>query len=112
MRTRARYLGSLALAAILLLGACGGESDEAAPAEPAPGSVTGVISTIEPQEGPIESFEVIHPGEEARTIHIDPELDYGFDLEHLHEHMDQALPVKVGLEERDGTLYATSIDDL
>jgi hypothetical protein len=75
--------------------------------------VTGVISTIDPPEGDIESFELVRPGDDARRIFIDPEADYGFDLQHLHEHMDDAAPVKVTLDERDaGRLYATAIDDV
>lgn len=111
MRARSRYLGPLAVAALLSLGACGGGSTGEATAEQAPGSMTGVVATIEPPEGDIESFELVRPGEDAQRIYIDPELDYGFDLQHLHEHMADEGPVKVSLEEREGRLYATSIED-
>ncbi|MDP9068025.1 MAG: hypothetical protein M3N53_06730 [Actinomycetota bacterium] len=110
MRTRSRYL--FALAALLLLAACSDGGEATAPPEPAPASLTGLISSIEPAEGPIESFELVAPGEEARRILIDPERDYGFDLQHLHEHMDGEDPVKVALEEREGGLYATAIEDV
>lgn len=113
MRARPRHLGAVALAALLLLGACAGGNEGDAPAEPAPASLTGVISTIDPPEGDIESFELARPDEDAQRIFIDPEADYGFDLQHLHEHMEDAAPVKVTLEERDeGRLFATAIDDI
>ncbi len=111
MRTRPRHLGSVAVAALLLLGACASENDVDAPAQPVPGAVTGLIRAIDPSSGPIESFELTRPGDETRQIFIDPGHDYGFDLEHLREHMDGAEPVKVTLDERDGQLFATAIED-
>lgn len=111
MRSRTRYLGFLAFVALGLLGACANEVDSTGASQTAPSTVTGVIGSIDPPQGPIESFELVRPGEDPQRILVDPELDYGFDLQHLHEHMDEALPVRVGLENREGTLYAISIND-
>lgn len=112
MRARSRYLGSLAFAALLLLAACGGESDSSAPAEEAPAPLTGVISSIDPPEGAPESFDLTRPGEDPQRILIDPEVDYGMDLQHLHEHLNGVLPVKVSLDQRVDGLYATAIEDV
>ena len=110
MRSRSRHLVLLAAVGLALLGGCADDSGEAS--SQSAKSLTGVISSIDPPEGTPESFELVRPAEDAQRIAIDPEADYGMDLQHLHEHMDGALPVKVGLEERDGTLYATSIEDV
>ena len=110
MRAGSRYLGALALAAALLLAGCGDDAPEETASPPA--TLTGVIGSIEPPEGSVQSFELIRPGQEPTTILVDPELDYGFDLQHLHEHMDSADPVRVTLDERDDGLYATAIEDV
>ncbi|HJR46249.1 MAG TPA: hypothetical protein VJ927_11660 [Actinomycetota bacterium] len=107
MRSRSRYLGALALALVLALTACG--DDGAAPAQE---TLAGVIDSIEPPEGDIQSFTLVRPGEDPMTILVDPEIDYGFDLQHLHEHHASADPVRVTLDDRDGRLYATAIEDV
>jgi hypothetical protein len=84
-----------------LLVACGSAT------EPAPERVTGLISEIERGEaGQITSITV-----RGYEIRIDPERDYGFDLEHLAEHQVQRLPVLVRLDQRDDTVYAVEILD-
>lgn len=90
--------------ALLALVACGG--DEAAPVQ-----VVGVIVSV--QDGPngeVESFE-LDSEEEAYTIHIAPDVDYGFALSHLHEHESTGDPVRCVLEEREDRLYALEILD-
>jgi hypothetical protein len=77
----------------------------------APTEVTGLITAIgRNDEGAITSFTVEEVGTPYR-IRIDPTRDYGFDLEHLEVHRDQRLPVRVTLEDRDGTLVAVEILD-
>jgi hypothetical protein len=44
-------------------------------------------------------------------VMIDPTRDYGFNLNHLYEHLDTGDPVHVPLEQRDGTAYAAEIED-
>ncbi len=83
-------------------------------APPAPDEVTGLIVTMTPESlggETVESF-VLEEGDETYEIEIDPDRDYGFDLGHLYEHHTDALPVKVELEDRDGTLVATAIEDV
>jgi hypothetical protein len=92
--------------ALIISAACG----DARPDE-APQSATGLIVEIRRDEGRIAAFTVETRDDSRYDIAIDPELDYGFDLEHLQFHLDQQLPVLVRIDERDGTLYATEILD-
>ncbi len=94
--------------ALLLGAACGGDDgDDAA----APSEVTGVILDIESEGiGQVTSFE-LKDGDETYEIFIAGDVDYGFDLGHLNEHLTTGDPVRVPLEERGGKLYARSIDD-
>jgi hypothetical protein len=82
------FLG--ALLALVALVAC---ADDPAPddAQPAPEEITGPVTKIDS-----ESLG---------------EIDYGFALSHLNEHLATGDPVRVSLDERDGTLYATEIAD-
>jgi hypothetical protein len=77
----------------------------------APTEVTGPISEIgRNDEGAITSFTVEEVGTSYR-IRIDRTRDYGFDLEHLEAHRVKRLPVRVTLDDRDGTLFAVEILD-
>ena len=97
---RVRLFLSLAVVAAV---ACGGPA--------APTEVTGPITDIgRNDEGAITSFTVEEDGPSYR-IRIDQTRDYGFDLEHLEEHRAQRLPVRVTLDDRDGTLVAVEILD-
>lgn len=96
-----------AVAFLVLLGACG----DSGPGSGAPEEVTGVIVDIESEGiGEVTSFE-LKDGDELYTIRIDPEVEYNFDLGHLHEHLQGSEPVRVDLESRDGFLFATTIED-
>ncbi len=98
----------VAMWALLLVGAvaCGG-SERAPPPE----RVTGPIMEIgRGDAGAIESFTVREDGRTFRIL-IDPQRDYGFDLEHLEDHRTSELPVRVRLEQRNGGLYAAEILD-
>ncbi len=74
-------------------------------------SVTGPIIEIAPELGDVESFTVESDSGEEIEILIAPDRDYGFDLQHLHVHLDTGDPVVVGLETDADVLHATSIDD-
>jgi hypothetical protein len=99
----------IALGVVLALASCGG--DNAAVTE-APSNVVGTITDVEPAEGEPTNFVVETEDGETFTIDIDPDVNYGFDLAHLHEHHETGDPVDIDLEERDGTLYAQSIEDV
>jgi hypothetical protein len=92
--------------------ACGGDGSEAPPTRSdAPSTVTGVVIEVSSAGlGRVESL-VVKDGDDSYEILIDPEVDYGFNLDHLHEHRATGDPVRVELEERDGELYAQSIVD-
>ena len=108
---RMRWL-AVALAIAGALSACGSDSgSEAQPGTDAPESITGIVVDIESGGlNEVSRFE-LKDGDETFTILIDEEVDYGFPLGHLSEHMSGALPVKVDIEERDGDLYAQTIED-
>ena len=78
----------------------------------APPQVTGVITSIEPAEGTPTSFTVEEEDGDVYEIAIDPELDYGFSLDHLREHQDTKDPVDVLVKNEDGKLIAVSIADV
>jgi hypothetical protein len=101
-----RVLASLALSALLISG-CSGE-----PAEETPERITGVILSIE-SEGfdAVQSFK-LKVDEQIYTVNIDPDVEYGFPLSHLNEHLQTAGPVEVHLDDRGGDLYALSIEDV
>jgi hypothetical protein len=97
----------IALAAMLLVSvACA----DARPEDP-PGKVTGLIVELQRDEGRIASFILETSDDRRYEVAIDPERDYGFELEHLEEHRLQQLPVEVRIDEREGALYATEILD-
>jgi len=95
----------------LVLVACGGDDPEVARPEEAPSEVTGVIVEIDAELlGEVTSFDV-KDGDTIHTLFIDPNIDYQFPLGHLHEHLETAEPVSCKVEERNGKLYAQTIDD-
>ena len=98
---RAGLVFTLACAA---LAACGGE--ESRP----PAQLVGAIVEVQSDEGSVVSF-TLEAGGDTHTIYIATEIDYGFDLRHLHEHRTTGEPVRCTLEERGERLYALEIAD-
>ena len=106
------------LTCVALLGAsCGGDDAEepaaggAVAAEDAPDEVTGVLLDVESEGvGEVTSF-TLKEGDDTYEIFIAGDVEYGFDLGHLSEHLTAGDPVRVPLEVRDGKLYALSIED-
>ena len=99
------------LALLVLLAACGGSGGSASdrPAPP-PDQVTGVIIEMRYDGEQLVEFD-LETVAETFAILIDPDHDYGFNLNHLRSHRDQQLPILVDLESRDGDLYAVNILD-
>ena len=103
----------LLLLAIGLLASCGGDDPDVGSGDEdrPPTEVTGVIVSIDSEAlGEVESFD-LKDGDTIHTLYIDPTIEYTFPLGHLHEHLETAQPVTCKLEERDGKLYAQTIDD-
>jgi hypothetical protein len=93
--------------------ACSGDDEPPAPApaEDAPSEVTGVLLDVDSNGvDDVQSF-TLKDGDDTYEIFIADDVDYGFPLGHLSEHLTSGDPVNVPLEERDGKLYALSIDD-
>ena len=113
-----RKLIVVLLSCLALLGtACGGDDAEEpnaaehVAAEDAPDEVTGVLLDVESEGvGEVTSF-TLKEGDDTYEIFIAEDVDYGFNLGHLSEHLTSGDPVRVPLEVRDGKLYALSIDD-
>lgn len=92
----------------LIAAGCGGNGDDGAGT---PDEVTGVILDIDSEGlGEVNSFRV-KDGADTYTVRIDPERDYGFNLGHLHEHLQNAEPVRVELESRGDSIFAVTIED-
>jgi hypothetical protein len=108
MKLRATVALLIALAALTAMTACNGDSSAD---EPAPEEITGPVTKVDSESlGDVTSFEVTQRGE-VFVVYIDPEINYGFALSHINEHLASGDPVRVGLDERDGKLYATVIAD-
>jgi hypothetical protein len=92
------------------LGAITGCGQENSP--PPPSALTGLIVEIEGAGSDVDSFTLEEAaGGETYEIRIASDVDYGFDLSHLFQHLNERLPVRCALEERDGDLYALEIVD-
>ena len=101
----------LSLFVITTMGACGGDDPTPTPAASAPDQVTGVVIDIVASEiDDIQAF-TLKDGDMQYDIFIADDVEYGFPLGHLQEHLQMAEPVTVDLEERDGQLYALTIED-
>jgi hypothetical protein len=76
-----------------------------------PTEITGVVVEVDSRSlADVRSFEVSSGGD-VYLVFIDPAARYSFPPSHLRAHLASAEPVRVGLERRDGRLYATSIED-
>ncbi len=101
----AKALAVLLLA--LIAAGCGGDDEPSRP----PSELTGVIVAVKGEGSEVRSFTLEAEGEEHEIL-IASELDYGFDLAHLREHERTGEPVECRLFERDGRLYALTIEDV
>lgn len=96
---------------VLTIGGCGGDDPGPTPVASPPDQVTGVLIDIVSSEiDDIQSF-TLKDGDVQYDIYIADDVEYGFPLGHLQEHLQMADPVSVGLEMRDGKLYALTIED-
>jgi hypothetical protein len=93
-----------AVALIALAPGCGGDEAQA------PAVLTGVVVEVRSQGASVEAFTLDADGD-TYTIYIADDVDYGFDLTHLHEHRATREAVRCTLEERGERLYALAIVD-
>ena len=90
---------------------CGSDEPATAPADSAPDQVTGVVIDIESEAiDDIQSFS-LKDGDVVYDVYIADDVEYGFPLGHLQEHVQSADPVAVDLEQRGDKLYALTIED-
>ncbi len=90
---------------ILALVSCGGDEGDQ------PSVITGTVVEVESQGlTEVDSFVVSSEGQ-RHTILLDDETDLGFPPSHLNEHRISGEPVRVEVDEREGELVATSIED-
>ena len=100
------------VAALLALAALTACSSEPAGTEPENPRLEGVVVAIESASiDDITSF-TLKDGDQIYKIYIADDVEYGFPLGHLQEHVQGAEPVAVDTEERDGKLYALTIEDV
>jgi hypothetical protein len=103
LRPTPLLLAALALAAGAA--SCGESRD------PVPSTAVGVITTIEGEGSAVRSFTLETEDDGTFEVFIATDVDYGFDLAHLHEHETTGDPVRCRLEEREGEAYALEIVD-
>jgi hypothetical protein len=72
--------------------------------------VIGTIVDVQDTRGEVRAFTV-RSGGELVDISIADDVDYGFDLDHLREHLATGDPVRCTVKERGGQLYTLSILD-
>ena len=96
-------LAALALAAGAA--SCGDERD------PVPPAAVGVITAIDGSGSDVRSFTLETEDDGTLEVFIADDVDYGFDLAHLHAHETTGDPVRCALEDRDGRAYALEIVD-
>lgn len=111
MLSGVRAWTAVALALAVAAGAAGcGGAVEREPEAPPPSRLVGTILEVREEDGRVVSFTLEARGRRWE-IGIADDVDYGFDLAHLHEHRDTGDPVDVRLERREDRLVALRIDD-
>jgi hypothetical protein len=104
---RAAALFLIAISAIALVLVACGDNDAGGSSD----TVEGVITHVESKGlDNVTSFELRSEGT-TYEIFIDPDIEYGFRLGHLHAHLVGAEPVVVKLDDRNGKLFALTIED-
>jgi hypothetical protein len=101
-------IGPVLLAALALAAGAAGCGDGE---QPVPSSAVGVITEIQGEGSAVRSFTLETQDHGTFEVFIAEDVDYGFDLAHLHEHETMGDPVRCTLEEREGRPYALEIVD-
>jgi len=104
------------LCAVLLvlsapLTACSGSAEVSGISDGETKTATGVLLDVDAESiDQVEGF-ILKVGDETYDVLIADDVEYEFPLGHLQEHLQDALPVTVEMENREGVLYALSVDD-
>lgn len=85
--------------------ACGGPESPRLPSE-----LTGTIVDVQSAGGEVQGFTLRSNGD-TFDLSIANDVKYGFDLDHLREHLATGDPIRCTVEEREDKLYALSILD-
>lgn len=101
---------AVALAVVVIVSTACSSGAEGPPAgDP---TLEGVIVAIDSAAiDEVTSF-TLKDGGDTYEIYIADDVEYGFPLGHMQEHLQGAEPVKVETETRDGKLYALTIEDV
>ena len=76
-----------------------------------PSELTGVVLAVDARSiTDVVSF-TLTSGDRRYRVFLDPDAHYEFSPGHLREHVLSGEPVRVELEEHDGTLFATALTD-
>lgn len=70
----------------------------------------GIVTAVDGNLDAVESFTVLVEGEQV-TFRPSPDGDYAFPLSHLHQHLLEGAPVRVGWVREGEDLVAVSISD-
>ena len=71
----------------------------------------GVVTKVDAERlDKVKGFTVAS-GPKTYEFRVDPTITYSFPLAHLHTHLTSSEPVQVGYEDRNGVLYALTIED-
>ncbi|MEA2516640.1 MAG: hypothetical protein QOG16_478 [Actinomycetota bacterium] len=95
----------------VLVAACGDEAERGGSPD-SPDRLEGVIVSIDSVAiDDVNSF-TLKDGSDTYELFIADDVDYGFPLGHLQEHVQSAAPVACDIEERNGKLFALTIEDV
>lgn len=101
-------VAAVSLAAVVLSACSSAPSDETSDSPRLEGVVIAIDSAALDD---VRSF-TLKDGDDTYEIFIADDVEYGFPLGHLQEHLQGAEPVAVDTEEREGKLYALTIEDV
>lgn len=103
-----RYGLTCLLVAAMFLMSCGSGDEPGG----TPDRIEGVIVAIDSSAIDNVTSFTLKDGDQIYEVYIADDVDYGFPLGHLQEHVQSAGLVVVDLETRDERLYALTIEDV
>ena len=98
---KSSFAGLVVIIGTLALVACGETS----------GEVTGVVTEVDAETLTNVNGFTVRSDDETYEFVVDSDTELEFPPAHLNEHRVSGEPVQVTYEERDGELYAVSVED-